>query len=58
MQIIPALMPYGAAAREHLPELKTLAGDLVEKNKGIEAALAAIEKNDAPELISIADDLK
>lgn len=58
MQVIPALKPYGAAAKAYLPELKTLAGDLVEKNKGIKAAFDAIENDDAPELISIAEYLK
>jgi len=55
MQIIPALKPYGAAAKEQLPELKTLAGDLVDINKGIKATFEAISKNEAPELISIAE---
>lgn len=53
MSVIPALKPYGAAAKKYLPELKMLADDLVKKNKGIQAAFDAIEGDDSPELWSL-----
>jgi len=45
-------------AAETVKLLKALADDLVEVNKGIKAAFVAIENEDSPKLISIAEYLQ